>query len=98
MTGKAAASGSSGEVPERGVRAELERNNFIVVSHESAPRGRFGENGVVISVSGNDVTYLPDRSGVSTSVTVPLRMALKVGTTVPNRAPPREEYWLADSR
>ena len=87
VTGKTAASGSHGDVPERGGRAVLQQNDLIVVSCEQAPRGHFGDNGVVLSVSGNKVTYLPERTGGATKVTVPLHMALKVVPNWPNRAP-----------
>ena len=64
----------------------MQQNDLIVVSCEQAPRGHFGDNGVVLSVSGNKVTYLPERTGGATKVTVPLHMALKVVPNWPNRA------------
>ena len=64
----------------------MQQKDLIVVSCEQAPRGHFGDNGVVLSVSGNKVTYLPERTGGATTVTVPLHMALKVVPNWPNRA------------
>ena len=75
----------------------MQQSDLIVVSCEQAPHNHFGDNGMVLSVSGNKVTYLPERTGGATTVTVPLHMALQVPAW-PNRAPPSKALnWLSQN-